>query len=96
MGNGCNTTHSTALFYGKRQEARDCVSVPHRPIHAHRDRRTCYGRPLAESFVVPVRLLANSERPSSVSANRLCEDARGSARLKSLRRSKSDSAFCDV
>lgn len=54
--------------------------------------------PWQRVFVVPVRcaLLANCERPSSVSANRLCEDARGSARLKSLRRSKSDSVFCDV
>lgn len=49
-----------------------------------------------QSFIVPVRLLANFKRSSSVSANRLCYDARGSARLKSLSQSNSDSAFCDV
>lgn len=83
---------------GVHTGVRVCVCVYRAKSHMHIHTHTV--TPVIvepwQSFAVPVRLLANLKRPSSVSTNRLCYDARGSARLKSLRRSKSDSVFCDV
>lgn len=48
------------------------VRAPHMPIRAHTETDTPVMVYPWQSFVVPVRLLANLKRPSSVSTNRLC------------------------